>query len=235
MTVFDLGGVTFRQSVTSSDARGVSRPDEFLLLKTDAMLAFYQRLAGTRPRTVMEVGMYEGGSLVYFDTLFKPERVVGLDLRREPIPALEAYRASRPHVVTYYGRSQDRDGTLMAARANFPKGIDLVVDDASHLYAQTRATFSMLFPMVTPGGHYVIEDWAWSHMPSRQAPGATWSQQPALTNLIFELTVLAATSPAVESVEVNRSLVCIRRGPGPFRPKMLDLSGALRGRPLPQI
>ena len=77
--------------------------------------------------------------------------------------------------MTYYGRYQNKEGTLMAARANFPKGIDLVVDDASHLYEQTKATFAMLFPLVRPGGNYVIEDWSWAHWArhskSRTQPG----------------------------------------------------------------
>jgi hypothetical protein len=43
--------------------------------------------------------------------------------------------------------------------------LDLVVDDCSHLYEPTRASFNELFPRLRPGGAYVIEDWVWAHTP----------------------------------------------------------------------
>ena len=36
---------------------------------------------------------------------------------------------------------------------------DLVVDDASHHGDLTGATYRLLWPLVAPGGWYVIEDW----------------------------------------------------------------------------
>ena len=44
--------------------------------------------------------------------------------------------------------------------------LDLVVDDCSHRYKPSRASFNELFPRLRPGGVYVIEDW-----PSRARPG----------------------------------------------------------------
>ena len=38
-------------------------------------------------------------------------------------------------------------------------GWDLVVDDASHDGALTGRTLEHLWPLVAPGGFYVIEDW----------------------------------------------------------------------------
>ena len=40
---------------------------------------------------------------------------------------------------------------------------DLIVDDASHLYRPTLASFEVLYPRLRPGGTYVIEDWAGDH------------------------------------------------------------------------
>ena len=36
---------------------------------------------------------------------------------------------------------------------------DLVVDDASHVGHLTVATMRLLWPLLSPGGFYVIEDW----------------------------------------------------------------------------
>ncbi len=232
MKKFKLGGTTFLQQIGKPDERGISDSDAFVLVKTDQMLEFYRGLKEHNPKNIMEIGMYEGGSLVWYDKLYKPKKLVGLDLRREPIAALEAYKADHPHIETYYGRYQDKEGTRMAARQHFPTGIDLVVDDASHLYAQTKATFNMLFPMVRAGGHYIIEDWAWSFQPGQQGPDAVWADLPAMGNLALELTIMASQTNVIESVYIDRGLICVKKGAGVFKEEMFDLSGCLRGREL---
>jgi hypothetical protein len=40
--------------------------------------------------------------------------------------------------------------------------MNLVVDDASHTYEDTKASFETLFPLLQPGGIYAIEDWSWA-------------------------------------------------------------------------
>lgn len=235
MKTFEMDGTKFLVDLSPGAQRQQSTADSFVLVKTDQMLDFYRSLAAKNPKTVMEIGMFEGGSLVYFDKLYRPDRLVGLDVRQKPIEPLEAYAASRPHIKTYYSRYQEKPGTLMAARENFPTGIDLVVDDASHLYEQTKATFSMLFPLVRAGGTYVIEDWSWSLWPAYQKSDSVWSDKTALASFIMELMLASAVVPQIESVHVNRALVAVTKGPGPYRPEMLDLSKSLRGRPLPQI
>jgi hypothetical protein len=179
--------------------------------------------------------MFEGGSLVYFDKLFSPEKLVGVDIRREPIPSLEDYRAARPHIKTYYGRAQERPGTRAAAQANFPNGIDLIVDDASHAYENTAATFVQLFPLLKTGGFYVIEDWGWAHRAGYQVSGSTWHDKPALTNLIFALTVMVASLGVIKEITINRHLACIQKGPGALPATKLELRPYLRGREMPLI
>jgi len=232
---FKLGGASFFQTTGAPSERGVSSTGKFVLVKTDEMLAFYKSLTQFKPRNIMEIGMYEGGSLVWYDKVYKPDRLVGVDARREPIAALEEYRADNPHVITYYGRYQQMPGTLTAARQNFPNGIDLVVDDASHLYEETKATFQMLFPLVTSGGHYIIEDWTWSHRPAYQGADGVWADKPALTNLVFELIVAAAMYPVIESIHVDRGLIAIKKGKGVMTEAMMDPSNILRGKELPLL
>lgn len=40
-------------------------------------------------------------------------------------------------------------------------GLDLVVDDASHMLSETLSSFEQFFPLLRPGGLYIIEDWSW--------------------------------------------------------------------------
>lgn len=232
---FEMDDVTLVQDTRAGAKRGRSQDGAFILVKTDELIAFYKGLVRFAPKNIMEIGMFEGGSLVFFDKLYRPERLVGLDARRTPIEALERYRADKPHIKTYYGRFQEGPGTLMAARESFPDGIDLVVDDASHLYERTKATFLALFPLVRPGGHYVIEDWAWAHRPNSQRPGATWSGEPALTNIVFELIVLASQTKAVESVTVQEEAACICKGIGNLPRDPFKFDACLRGRELVRI
>lgn len=230
MKVFEIDGVKFTIDTRAGADRAVSTKNNFVLVKNQRCLDFYTEWKVRKPKTIMEVGMFEGGSLVLMDKLFKPKKIVGLDLRREPIEPLEEYARDNPQMKTYYARSQDKVGTLMAARENFPKGIEFVVDDASHLYDQTRSTFEMLFPMVTEGGKYVIEDWSWAHKPTYQDKGSTWHDRDAMSNLILELTILAARYGVIEKLEIYKELVCITKGSGVLPKDALNLKGLIRGR-----
>lgn len=59
--------------------------------------------------------------------------------------------------------------TLWGAEAE----LDLVTDDASHLYRPSTATFDALFPRIKEGGFYAIEDWGWPHWPGFETPPAS--------------------------------------------------------------
>jgi hypothetical protein len=67
-------------------------------------------------------------------------------------------------VRTHFGVSQaDTDALRPHVRHDFHgESIDVVLDNASHRYAATLASFECLLPMVRHGGAYVIEDWAWA-------------------------------------------------------------------------
>jgi len=235
----DLDDVSIVLDTRPGKDRDKSKGSTFVMVKEEGMIDFYKELKrrdGENIKNIMEVGMFEGGSLVFFDKLFTPDKIVGVDIRREPIKPLERYVRDKSHIKTYYGRSQDKIGTLMAARSNFPDGIDLVVDDASHMYAETKATFEMLFPLVRPGGYYIIEDWAWAHQPDHnQDTPHPWHDKPALTNLVFQIVVASACYGVIEEVVVNSNLVCIKKGRGVLPENALDLHGRLRGRELPMI
>lgn len=234
--VFEIEGVEFVIDERPGTQRGKSTENRFILVKNAGCLDFYRNWDKKKPNTIMEVGMFEGGSLVMLDKIFKPRKMVGMDIREEPIQPLETYARNHSHIKTYYGSSQSDPVTLKIARENFSEtGIDLVLDDASHLHDHTKATFEMLFPMVTVGGHYIIEDWAWSFGKNYQGSNAVWSNQPAMANLIFHLVALAGSTGLIRQVHVQRELVCITRGAGPVPSNLFDLSGVLRGRKFAEI
>src|SRR5207237_6125856 len=86
------------------------------------------------------------------------------------------YAASRnleDRIKTYWETSQADPGKLkQIVGTDFSGPLDLVIDDASHLYKFTKSSFETLFPLIRPGGLYIIEDWSW----------ACWSGLPAAFN-----------------------------------------------------
>jgi hypothetical protein len=55
--------------------------------------------------------------------------------------------------------AQDDDALPGRLAEASPGGWDLIVDDASHDGKLTRRTWELLWPLVRPGGYYVVEDW----------------------------------------------------------------------------
>jgi hypothetical protein len=97
----------------------------------------------------------------------------------------------------------------------FDRPLDLVIDDASHLYEATKASFEILFPLIEPGGLYIIEDWAWAHWREFKSPTHPWASEVPLTTLVCQLVEVAGSSPAaVGNVTVYEGFTVIERGPG---------------------
>ena len=95
--------------------------------------------------------------------------------------------------------------------------LDLVVDDGSHRYKETKSSFETLLPLLRPGGTYIIEDWGWAHWPGDvwQKSEAFPATDPALTSLLVEVCMLAALqNDIVARVTVESSLFRVTRGSG---------------------
>jgi SAM-dependent methyltransferase len=206
-------------TLTSTDYTLQSTPGHFVMLKGRQMLSTYGDILGTStPRKMLEIGLFQGGSTVFFDLALRPDLIVAVDLHHSA-PVLEDYIAAhrrRDAIKIEYGVEQsDRLSLSRVLLTHFPNcDIDLIVDDASHLYDQTRVSFEMCFPYLREGGLYLIEDWSWAHWPEE------WLQKdmltgPALSNLVFELTMMHASNPElVAGLRIERDMVAIVRGPG---------------------
>ncbi|MGQ0486208.1 MAG: class I SAM-dependent methyltransferase [Hyphomicrobiales bacterium] len=231
LEVIALEGIEFVLDNRPGKDRGKSSANRFVLVKTPEFVSFYRNLATRKFSAILELGMFEGGSLVYFDKLFHPDKIVGIDIRRQPIEPLEEYRKIRPHVETHYGLSQSDDALDPLLRQKFPNGIDLIVDDASHLYELTKRSFELCFPHLNAGGLYIIEDWSWAHKAPYQQDTHPWFRKPALTNLVFELTLLTTCTPWISAMTVLPDMVVVHKSTAhPQRPSVSSYSSAMRGK-----
>lgn len=234
---FELDGVKFIQDIRVGSARGVSTKDAFVLVKTDTLIDTYSKFERDNTKNILEIGMFEGGSMAFFDKFYKPTTLVGLDIR-DPIPGLEDYRADKPYIKPFYESSQDDPKVAADIKALFPDGIDLIIDDASHQYELTKSTFDLYFPMLKPGCPFVIEDWSWSHRPPQQQKSAPWHRLPALTNILFDLSINLPLKGDIEKIEVYDETIVVTKSKTSslWNPMKLDNGhNNLRGRKLNKI
>jgi predicted O-methyltransferase YrrM len=222
---FYINGTRFRQLRADSKLRKTT-DDEVLILKSPRVLRKYDKVFTRLPTAnVLEFGVAEGGSILYFAQAFPEFRYVGIDLR-EPNEALlhhiERARVS-DRVKIYYGTGQD-DGRRIneIIRENFgQEPLGCVIDDASHMYRPSRHTFETTFGQLAPNGLYCIENWSWAHQHGHYQTNEL--DKPALTNLLFEIVMLAAsTEGVIGAIDIDTDIAMVRRGDHPEREIRFD-------------
>ena len=131
-------------------------------------LRHYERLFEAyrgQPVHVVEIGVFGGASLRMWKWFFPRARLTGIDID----PACQAHADDRVRIEI---GSQDDTDLLNRVCGGDPPSI--VIDDGSHTAEHRIATFQHVFPLMAPGGIYVIEDFAVhtaSHAPADAASG----------------------------------------------------------------
>ena len=240
-TTFEIDGVAFRT--------GWQRPTTgecFTILKSDEMVQQYRDLLArfSNPR-IVELGIFQGGSVALLAMMARPRKLVAIELEETPVQPLLELISSRglgDSVRPYFGVDQ-ADRARLADIVDAELGgapLDVVVDDASHLYGPSVASFELLFPRLRPGGAYVIEDWAGQDAmagglasmlqdpdsPAHEGIARAMAEGPPrvpLSRMALELTIAAGQSEeTVAAIAIDRHWVVVHRGeadldPGSFR------------------
>lgn len=239
--VLRVGDVEFHCDVQLSSAP----PGRLPVMKHRPLVERHLRLYDeVRPDVVVELGINRGGSTALLHALCRPATLVAVDLAEDPPPALEAYldeQGARGSVHAHYGIDQADRARLAAVvdQAVGGRPIDLVIDDASHRYGPTKASFEVLFPRLGPDALFVIEDWNADQLigdgvaavlaDASAADHATVSERvaavveaggaddPTMNHLAAELVLARARSgDAVREVVVNEHWLVVRRGTDPL-------------------
>jgi SAM-dependent methyltransferase len=101
--------------------------------------------------TIVEIGIYSGGSLPMWQHYFGPgTQVVGIDIE----PACRVYE--REGVRVFIGDQADRS-FWARFREEVPK-VDILIDDGGHESEQQSISLDEMLPHLAPGGVYICED-----------------------------------------------------------------------------
>lgn len=168
------------------------------------------------PARMVELGIFHGGSAIYWQHRLALQCLSVFDIA----PGAQKFEdyVRRHHlegtVRAHFGVAQEDVATVRRLVDEDMKGepIDLVIDDASHMYAPTLASFECLFPLIRPGGAYIIEDWAWGH--DQKWPVETWREHPLLSPLIVEAMLACANlhRGIIDRIDIDKYYAVLWRG-----------------------
>jgi predicted O-methyltransferase YrrM len=236
---FRLGASSFEIATFDATPRSSS---EMTLLKPRWLVQAYVDLRkehGLAGGSIVELGIDQGGGTAFLAELFTPRVLLAVELAEKRAAELDRFierlnLSGSVHPI--YGVDQGDSARLdqLLNEHVGPEPLDLVVDDASHLLDETRASFNVLFPRLRPGGIFTIEDWSAHHSwervlasdPERFAEALSdMKRRPTLSTLVSELVLACAYMPeAIAEVHVRNGLVIVHRGSGPLESAGFDLS-----------
>lgn len=232
-----VDGVNFFATVDIAEYHEITSNDnEFLLVKTREMIeAELDCTSKIDVNNIVDIGVWQGGSVALLDRVFQPDKLVAVEYSTRELPHLDAYieRYSRQdNVRLYKGISQadiNRFGELLDAEFSDEK-IDLVIDDASHQYLETLLSFNLVFPRMSEGGVFVLEDWQWSTMEEHYNSNY-FEGKKALANLVLQCVMSCACRPdIVREVIVKNHSAMVVRGEAELKSGAFDITEIARNR-----
>jgi len=172
-----------------------------------------------KPVVVVELGVGKGGSLQVWKEYFgHTAKIWGIDCE-------DKLAYDDPDIEFLIGDQADAD-FLRSVHEKIPK-IDIFIDDGSHVSYDQLLTYEILFPIISPGGYYFIEDVQTSYRPKiygggYKAPGACIEYFKELIdgmhNTEDERIKVDNNMHSTESIMFHRALISMRKL-GTFDPK----------------
>lgn len=110
----------------------------------------------TSVRNITELGVAAGQSVELWHNYFPNAHVFGIDPDIRPRLRKDFSHMPRVHLLKADAYVSSLDALSLTAGS-----MDIVIDDAQHETAQMERALATFFPLVRPGGYYVIEDIEW--------------------------------------------------------------------------
>lgn len=152
------------------------------------------------PITLLEIGIYNGNSMRTWCEWFPNATIVGID--HNPNNPMKVDRAK-----THFGKQEDWE--FLSTVANEYKQFDIIIDDGSHIWLHQQLTFEYLWPVVKPGGMYIIEDLHTSLDPFWSG-GAATNTVDFIKPLVEEVILYQQD---IYSIQVYNKLAIFHKGP----------------------
>lgn len=216
---FKTPNFLFNCSSTKFD--GKTTTESVAFLKSKNFLSLYDTILQPEAEYVFELGLFQGGMPLMLADTTPVKKVVSIDYHH-PSDAIMGHvnRAGLENRVKLHGGIDQGDSKALREILDNEfrgKALDLITDDCSHEYEQTKASFEATFGYLKPGGKFVIEDWGWAHWPGEpwQSEKSYFHGRPAMTNVLFEILMAHASAPGIISkVEMlNPAFAVVTRGP----------------------
>lgn len=134
--------------------------EQRLINKFDHYFDVYDRYFHTfknKKITIVEIGVYQGGSLQMWRNYFGKEAIIwGIDID----PRCKQLEEENTHILI--GSQEDRN--FLKSIINKIGPIDILIDDGGHTQAQQIVSFEELYKYIKLGGIYLCEDVHTSYM-----------------------------------------------------------------------
>lgn len=189
----------------------------YVVGKNREILEKYAELfSNIKVERIVELGVFRGGSSIFLNEYFKPEKLVVIDINKD-CNDLDDYikkEALNETVRPYYQVDQADINKLQKIYQNefLENSLDLVIDDASHLLDNTRKSFNFFFPKLKIGAWYIIEDWDWS-LANNPHLNRNFKGQKPLVSLVYEIIeMLGQRVDIAEEIILNKRCCMIKKG-----------------------
>ena len=140
----------------------------------------FQNFQNRENLRILEIGVFEGGSQSILKKYFHASSIIfGIDINPN---CLNLDTGTNIRI----GDATDKN--FLTEIVGEMGGIDLVIDDGSHLSSHQKKTFEILFPQLSEGGLYIVEDLEHSYLLESKgipfSPNTFWNQSKRTTELL---------------------------------------------------
>jgi hypothetical protein len=111
------------------------------------------------PKHILEIGVHKGESTKILSRRFPDSKIIALDISDQEIDFSEF-----PNIKYINCDQTDRKLLKNIILTEFPDGLDLILDDGSHIGVMSEVTFYVTYPHLKSGGVYIIEDWGTGYL-----------------------------------------------------------------------
>ena len=138
-----------------------------------------------KPIRLLEIGVggynkehLGGNSLRMWKRYFTRGEITGIDIHDK-----KEFEEKRIHI--YRGDQADPEFLKEVNRLQGP--FDIIIDDGSHQQSHIITSFDTLFPLLKPGGIYIIEDTQTAYWPKTQGSTQMMKEIPSSMNHIIKM------------------------------------------------